>query len=93
MVYFEDVFEISPLVGYNIILPAIWCPLLKSNIFKSEPDFSSNEWSPIRPNTQLSSINQSIEDWSVILWSTKLVFEYGDITSSGSGRPYPHLSW
>jgi hypothetical protein len=40
---------------------------LKSNMPLSVPAFASKESSPMRPRSQLSSINRSIEDWSVKL--------------------------
>jgi hypothetical protein len=39
-------------------------------MLSSEPARLSNEWSPIRPTRQLSSMKRRIEVWSVRLWST-----------------------
>ena len=38
----------------------------------------------MRPRFQLSSMNRRIDVWSVIWWSMKLTFAYGDITNNGN---------
>ena len=59
----------------------------KSNRPRSEPATSSNERSPIRPSSQLSSTKRRIDDWSVSVWSTKFGLANGEITRSGSLGP------
>ena len=51
------------------------------------PAFWSKDELPIRPVFQLSSMKRRIEDWSVVVWSTKLVFAYGETTTRGSRGP------
>src|SRR5262249_30029348 len=74
-----------PVVGSRISLSS--GPLVKSSRFKSEPACASNEWSPILPVCQLSSMKRRIDDWSVTVWSTKLCFAKGEITSNGRRGP------
>ncbi len=66
---------------------------VKSNSEFRLPSCASNDASPMRPVNQLSSMNFVIEACSVAVWSTKFVFAYGEMTSSGSRGPGPQRSW
>jgi hypothetical protein len=60
--YFSPVAFCIPVVGFNSRFPAR-CPLLlKSNILLIGPALISNDWFPIRPKPQLSSMNRRIDD-------------------------------
>src|SRR5664280_7292 len=71
------------------------CPCESAFLWSSEklkrlfrlPAFSSKEKLPVRPVFQLSSMKRRIEDWSVVVWSTKLAFAYGEMTTSGRRGP------
>ena len=89
--YFAAVEFCVPVVGSKISFPA--CPeVFRSNILLISPALTSKDWFPIRPNPQLSSIKRRIDDRSVMLWSTKFTFAYGEITSRGIRGPYPQRS-
>src|ERR1700722_2863007 len=57
------------------------------------PAFASNDPLPMRlPCSQLSSMNLGIEDWSLILWLTKLSRVQGEMTTIGRRGPKPQRS-
>jgi len=51
------------------------------------PAFWSKEKLPTWPVFQLSSMNRRMDDWSVVVWSTKLAFAYGETTTRGRRGP------
>src|SRR5664280_1197010 len=51
------------------------------------PPESAKEKLPMRAVLQLSSMKRRIDDWSVVVWSTKLAFAYGETTTRGRRGP------
>src|ERR1035437_1860811 len=80
-----------PVLGSrNSLAPApLWVPpeSEKENRLFRLPAFASKEKLPMRPVLQLSSMKRRIDDWSVVVWSTKLAFAYGETTTRGRRGP------
>jgi len=82
-----------PVLGSrNNLLPALLLPLPlpwpeKTKRLFRLPAFWSKEKLPTWPVFQLSSMNRRMDDWSVVVWSTKLAFAYGETTTRGRRGP------
>jgi len=68
-----------------------WSPFptedwLKSNMLSRLPELAS-ALPEMVGSPQLSSTNLVIDAWLVSVWSTKLVFAHGEMTSSGCRGP------
>ena len=81
----------SPVTGLRKSLPRPSSPtpcFLKSNMLFRLPEIES-KLPEMAGSPQLPSMNLVIEAWLVSVWSTKLDFAQGEMTSSGSRGPRP----
>ncbi len=81
----------SPVTGLRKSLARSSSPtprFLKSNMLFRLPEIES-KLPEMAGSPQLPSMNLVIEAWLVSVWSTKLDFAQGEMTSSGSRGPRP----
>ncbi len=56
------------------------CGWAKSSMPRIDPARASNDWSPMRPVDQLSSMNFVVEVCSIAVWSTSFCLANGEMT-------------